>query len=51
MISRHSFGTEFSPPNGENKFSLKMQSVKRVVKTSPVEGSRYLMMEGESYPT
>ena len=51
MISRHSSGTDFSPPNGGNKFSLKWQLAKCAVKTSHVEGSRYLMMEGESYPT
>ena len=51
MISRRSSGIDFSPPIGGNAISLKYQSAKRVVKTSHVKGSRYLMIDGESKPT
>ncbi|MFS7979763.1 hypothetical protein Hanom_Chr10g00931501 [Helianthus anomalus] len=41
----------FSPPNAGNIASLKRQSSKRALNTSPVKGSRYRMMEAVSYPT
>ena len=51
VISHRSFEINFSSPNGEKTLSLKWQSAKKVVKTSVVKGSRYLIINEESKPT
>ena len=46
---RSSFGS-LSPPNDGKLTSSKWQSANLALKTSPVKGSRYLMIDGESKP-
>jgi hypothetical protein len=40
-----------SPPNVGKCSSLKIQSTYWDVSKSPVRGSRYLMIDGDKYPT
>ena len=51
VISRRYYGIDFSPPNGGNIVSLKCKSANLALKTSPIKGSKYLMIDGESKPT
>ena len=45
VISYRSFGIDFSPPNGGNTVSLKLQYANLALKTSHVKGSKYLMID------
>ena len=46
VISHRSLGIDFSSPNDGKTLSLKWQSTKRAIKTSPVKGLRYLWNQG-----
>ena len=50
IISRHSSFGSLSPPNNGKLTSLKWKSSNLALKTSPVKGSRYLIIDGESKP-
>ena len=50
IISRRSSFSRLSPPNDGKLTSSNWQSANLALKMSPVKGSRYLMIDGESKP-
>ena len=50
IISRRSSFSSLSPPNDGKLTSSKWQFANLTLKTTPVKGSKYLMIDGESKP-